>query len=383
MWIIPFEDINENDILFLIDNKISEGKNLDFKARFHKKPTDSEKKELSKDLSSFANSDGGDLVFGICEKNGQADSLSDDIGVSLDEVEKVKEDFLRRSYDIVEPPILNIKFKHINVDGKLIIIIRVEKSFNAPHRANDRTYYFRLEKESKPMPTDQLRRLFFEGVNLEKDIKQFHLERINTYRDGLSVVTIVNEPKLVFHFVPVGSYLNNIKYEIGRSNFGLHPSQMSSSSNMIPTIDGVMSYPGASNNIKDVRSCSVLFRNGICEIITKINYRIATLNNIKYKMLFLKDIEDNIDEAVRKSFNVMNALDVQGPYYILCSLFDVERCSANYDYSGDYPVVRLRQNLLSYPILKLERLDSNEETLEDVNSIYKLIWNTFGLMRAC
>ena len=228
MWSVPFEAISANDILSLINNRVSEGKNLDFKAKFHKRPTDSERKDLSKDLSSFANSDGGDLVFGVCERDAQADSLSDDIGVSLDEVEAVKEDFLRRSYDIVEPPILNIKIKHITVNNKLIIIVRVEKSFNSPHRANDRTYYFRLEKESKPMPTDQLRRLFFEGVNLEKDIKQFHLERINAYRDGLPVVTIVNEPKLVFHFIPVGSYLNNIKYEIGRSNFGLHPSQMSS-----------------------------------------------------------------------------------------------------------------------------------------------------------
>ena len=151
---------------------------------------------------------------------------------------------------------------------------------------------------------------------------------------------------------------------------------------MIQTIDGVMSYPGASNDIKDVRSCSVLFRNGICEIITKINYRTITVNNINYKMLFLKYIENVIEEAVRKSFNVMNNLDAQGPYYVLCSLFDVQRCSADYAYDKDHPVVRLSQNLLSYPILKLERLDSSEETLEDINGIYELVWNTFGLTRS-
>lgn len=381
MWSIPFEDINENDILYLIDNKVSEGKNLDFKAKFHQNPSDSERKELSKDLSSFANSDGGDLVFGVCEKDAKANSLSDDIGVSLDKIEEVKENFLRRSYDIVEPPIPNIKFKHLIVNNRLIIIVRVEKSFNCPHRASDRTYYFRLERESKPMPTNQLRRLFFEGVNLEKDIKQFHLERIDDYRDGLSVVTIMNEPKLLFHFFPVGSYLNNIKYEIGRSNFGLHPSKISSGASTIPTIDGVMSYSGPSNQISGVRACSVLFRNGICEIVTKINYRENEINKIPCKMLFLNYIEEIINEAISRSFDAMSALDAQGPYYVLCSLFDVQYCSACYQYDEDQPVVILRKNLLSYPILKLERLDSREDTLHCVDFIYELIWNTFGLMR--
>ena len=49
-----FEDISKKDIDFLIDNKISEIKTLEYKRKF-KVYTDSDKKEFLADISSFAN----------------------------------------------------------------------------------------------------------------------------------------------------------------------------------------------------------------------------------------------------------------------------------------------------------------------------------------
>ena len=60
------ENINIEDIESLIENSVCENKNLDYKRELHI-DTDSDKKEFLADISSFANSNGGDIIFGIEE----------------------------------------------------------------------------------------------------------------------------------------------------------------------------------------------------------------------------------------------------------------------------------------------------------------------------
>ena len=59
-----FDDININDIEFLVDNKVAEGLLLDYKVQNYSR-TNNGKKELLKDITAFANSSGGDLIIGV------------------------------------------------------------------------------------------------------------------------------------------------------------------------------------------------------------------------------------------------------------------------------------------------------------------------------
>ena len=58
---------NESDLKFLIANKEKESLILDYKASSALASSDGKKNELSKDVSAFANSAGGTLVYGIQE----------------------------------------------------------------------------------------------------------------------------------------------------------------------------------------------------------------------------------------------------------------------------------------------------------------------------
>jgi predicted HTH transcriptional regulator len=66
--------LTENDLLALIADKEAEGKRLDYKRDLVGKG-DTEKKEFLYDVSSFANTQGGHLVFGMEEENGEAVNL--------------------------------------------------------------------------------------------------------------------------------------------------------------------------------------------------------------------------------------------------------------------------------------------------------------------
>ena len=74
-----FQDLAEytpTDIQSLIDNSVEESIHLDFKAAAALDKSEKKKDEIAKDVSSFANSDGGIIVYGISEKEHCADSLS-------------------------------------------------------------------------------------------------------------------------------------------------------------------------------------------------------------------------------------------------------------------------------------------------------------------
>ena len=62
-----FTNFIEAELLALIANQVEENIHLDYKGGDSLQKTDGKKKELSKDVSAFANSDGGTIIYGIKE----------------------------------------------------------------------------------------------------------------------------------------------------------------------------------------------------------------------------------------------------------------------------------------------------------------------------
>lgn len=121
----PIEKIDKNDLLSLISNKILEKKTLDYKEKFSGN-SDSDKREFLKDISSFANASGGDIIYGIKEENGVPIEL---IGIPNEEIDsKIRwiEDLVRQG---VQPRIPGLKIYPIDVDDyNKALLIRIPKS---------------------------------------------------------------------------------------------------------------------------------------------------------------------------------------------------------------------------------------------------------------
>ena len=83
----PLEHITLNDFQSLIDNKIEEGKTIEYKEALNIN-SDGDKKEFLFDVSSFANASGGDLIFGISEK--QTTGLPENIvGIDCENIDTI------------------------------------------------------------------------------------------------------------------------------------------------------------------------------------------------------------------------------------------------------------------------------------------------------
>lgn len=143
----------------LIINEIEESINIDFKSADALDKADKKKAEISKDISAFANSNGGIIIYGINEKNHKADSLSfvDGNNYTKEWLEQIINSTIYRT-------VPGIKIFPVRKDGeieKTIYIVKIPESIEAPHMARDKRYYRRYNFESVFMEEYEVRNMYF------------------------------------------------------------------------------------------------------------------------------------------------------------------------------------------------------------------------------
>ncbi len=147
----------EDDLLLLIKNAERESLTLEHKTCPSLANGDREKKEISKDVSAFANSAGGVIVYGMKE-NGHVPTALDagyDPGdITKEWLEQVINSNIQRKIDGVR---INQIQLTTQAPGRVAYVVHVPQSYRAPHQANDKKFYKRYEFESKPMEEYEIR----------------------------------------------------------------------------------------------------------------------------------------------------------------------------------------------------------------------------------
>lgn len=134
------------DLQGLIKSDTQENLHLDFKASGSLAMDDKKKADISKDVSSFANSDGGTIVYGIVEADHKASCLDD--GTSAIDKEWL-ENIITST---INPRIDGIIIHPVEIKaGSYAYIVHIPKSNRAPHQANDKRFYKRFNFKSVPM----------------------------------------------------------------------------------------------------------------------------------------------------------------------------------------------------------------------------------------
>src|ERR1035437_8659112 len=116
--------------------------------------------ELSKQLSAFANSGGGVLVYGIRNPLDHSPRSVADGGVSI----AIKRPSAMEGLEDIIPNLVEFPLRNFNVyaltnqagapglpDGRCIILIDIPDSDDAPHQAREQKYYARIGGKSRPV----------------------------------------------------------------------------------------------------------------------------------------------------------------------------------------------------------------------------------------
>jgi len=163
----------EDDIQSLINNGIEESLNLEFKESGSLGRTDSIKREIAKDISSFANSTGGIIIYGIAESDHRASSLSYINGneYTKEWLEQVIQTNIHRKIDGLQ--ISPVRFGD-NAENT-IYVVKIPESNLSPHMARDKRYYKRYNFESVPMEEYEVRALYNQTIRTELNIKDIRI----------------------------------------------------------------------------------------------------------------------------------------------------------------------------------------------------------------
>lgn len=208
------ESFSEQDILSLIENEVEESIYLEFKEADALGKSDGKRKELSKDIASFANSDGGLIIYGIKEENHKAQSLS-----FVDGYEYTKEWLEQLINSTIQRHISGLKIFPIRFDSsieKTVYVIQIPRSFDAPHISRDKRFYKRFNFESVYMEEYEIRQLYGRKSKSLLSIGGYLISQLDSTDDSIRLrleASIYNDGD-----IPESSYKLNLYF----NNFNKH-----------------------------------------------------------------------------------------------------------------------------------------------------------------
>ena len=141
----------------LIDNKIQENANLDYKSSGALGKSDGKKKEITKDVSAMANSAGGIIIYGISEYQ---EATKKHLPEKIDPVdqEEFPKEWLESIINNIQPRIVGVEIIPISLSsGKsdVVYVVKIPQSTTA-HQAQDYRYYKRYNFSSRPMENHEI-----------------------------------------------------------------------------------------------------------------------------------------------------------------------------------------------------------------------------------
>ncbi|MCX6155040.1 MAG: ATP-binding protein [Candidatus Kapabacteria bacterium] len=135
----------------LIANKFEENLHLDYKAAEALSRSDGKRKEISKDVSAMANSDGGVIIYGIRETNNKELRYIPEKIDPVNRNEFSKEWLEQIISSHIQPKIPNLQITPISIsDSDVVYVVKIPKGDTA-FMAGDKRYYKRYNFESVPM----------------------------------------------------------------------------------------------------------------------------------------------------------------------------------------------------------------------------------------
>lgn len=381
---IRFEDVDETHLRRLLAAGSAESRDIEYKLQPY---TDSEndKAECLADVSSFANTAGGDILIGVDAKKGVPVGLAPLVDSADSEILRI-EDLVRSSLQ----PRVALRCRAIPiVEGGHVLLLRIPRSYNPPHRLvrngkGQNRFYARHSAGKYEPNVDELRALFTLAPTLAERIRDFRVERIAKIAAGLAPTTLQAPDAIVLHIVPLSAFGLGASISLAQVNETPHafpPFGSRAPAYRLINFDGALSLSNADGPAKAQRAYVQVFRSGIVEsVYAGFANRQAQPG---YPMIKVPTIEGTILTNGLRYLQSLVALGVEPPFAIVLSLVNVKAITVAYAHSG-WPdtdeIVAIDRDQLHFGEVVLESLPvSNQAFAAAIRPIFEQLAHTAGL----
>lgn len=371
----PFDSLAETDLQELLNGQEREGKVLEFKET-QPGNSDADRKEFLADVSSFSNTLGGHLIFGVKESAGVATQICGIAGDADAEIRRL-EGMLR---DATQPRVTGYSVKPIPLqNGRVAIIFRISRSWALPHRVtlggHDK-FYARNSTGKYPLEVQELRSLFALSETTAERIRAFRADRLAQIGADETPVPLLNSPKTVLHLVPLSAFSLGLNLNVSSLEADLRripPIHTSGGWSHRHNFDGIVTF-SARRNVDESISYLQIFRNGSIEavdasLILMANGR-PTIEGVAWEKALL--------DVLPTYLQVQRDLGVQFPVLAMLSLLGVKGCymyvhGYGFGIGNEDPIDRDR---IIVPEILVENFTDNPAQV--LKPAFDAVWNAAG-----
>ena len=368
----PFEDIDEALLASLVENQASESRDLEFKRDLPGQESDNIREFLA-DVTSLANANGGDLIFGIEEHEGVASALPGvAIGNADDEILRL-EQIIRTNID---PRLIGVRTTFVPfAAGNGALIIRVPRGLQPPHRItyrNSGKFYSRTSRGKYELDVHELRHAFVESSQLQARFRQLHFEGIERARGVEMPFAIMSDPTAVVSTIPLSVFREEREIPITRDHavVPIKPDAYSS----FEMIEGVVLHTPIDAETSAVRSFAITYRNGRTDVAWTFGGTRQSNRGEELQLVWPASFEEGLIDATRATQARLNQFGVEGPWVVQVSVFGVRNHFMIFD-DGDQTRPAFKNETLIGE-LRMDRIEP-----ASLLPIAQRFWLLFGVHR--
>jgi hypothetical protein len=328
---IPLDQIDEARLQAVKTAAAAESRTIEYKRTSYGN-TNADYAEFLADISSFANTSGGDLLLGMDAANGIPAAIMP-LKMPMDPEILRLEQVARGG---LQPRIVNVAFQPVPIEGGgNVLIIRVPRSYSPPHRITrqgSNRFWARSAAGKYEPDVNELRTLFNASPQLADRIRNFRLDRIAKIAAGQAPVQLMNRGALAFHIVPLSAFDVTLALpllQIERDFRSFVPIASSTANAARINFDGILKTSNADQQATEHRAYVQLYRNGIIETVT------STLISQISGSSIIHNLDDVLVNEIIRVLNDLAKIGIEPPYALLVSLIGV--AGAQFDFGrGSY-----------------------------------------------
>ena len=365
----PIEKADLDSLQALIANSVSESKTIEYKRAMPGK-ADSDVVPLIAAVSSFANTDGGDLLIGVEANKGMPVELPGLEIENLDEEKLRIENMLLHGVDPRLPPVDIHPIK--TEEDRYVLIIRVPHSWTAPHRViNNKNFYVRNSSGRQELDVGELRIAFTRSETIADRIRAFRTERMGRLQSNRTPVALAPGGRMVLHILPLASFSAITAIDIAALQAHKIPPMRSIAGDHRVNLDGLVTF---SFGQKLVYSYTQVFRTGAIESVSTLD----TEND--QVRLEGAEYEKDVIAILRQYLRVAPELGLEPPFYVFLTFVDVKRCVLVLSSGRSFQMFEWPDDTLVLPEVVIE--DRAEQLEKVLKPLFDTVWNAFGFDRS-
>lgn len=379
----PLDQVSRQDIQDFFEaarkggsSEKPEGRDIDYKREMPNSD------ELLADVTSFANTVGGHLVVGFTDED--RDGLPDRIEplpINPDVEKQRLENILR---DSVKPRLMGVKIQPVQIEeDKYVIVIRIPRSFSAPHRAGEHgKFYARCSTGKYSLAVEELRHAFLETEGLHDRIRNWQLDRIVQIKAGETPAPTLSSPKIVLHMVPLSPLSESADFQphkIGSVEEGRRlTGPIGTESSDYQCTDSYSDFDGYVYTLSNM-SYLHAYRDGRIEAVESD----LLSPKISEQLIYVNTLENYLIDAIHRYTHLYYALSIDPPIIVMVSIIGIEGYKIRFNtsqifFSGNARSINKKDLLL--PSSVLDRIPMDKVAVgKEMKPVFDRIWYACGV----